>query len=263
MSSIKTLSRGAMGNAAEGDAVSFRGNACTLPATVMRKGDKVGQVSRHFTNGLQPCPGPGYNWSVTQGDGPYDPISFFVPDCVHINIRTSRHLIKVMLTPHLEMSEPLTIKFENKKSRLELEFTPGEERTFNSVARIHQGQLDLSFSFCCFGYDLAEFATDLLAFHSRYDGTARLDTQYGDAELEFSFVDSVRGVVGITATFSQWIAWSTDCPTVMHEPKKRSLVFTGFTIEQSYLRAVVSRIREFLSESGISTIHPMIHETSA
>lgn len=161
------------------------------------------------------------------------------------------------------MSDALTVKFENEQSRLELEFAPGEGRTFDSVARIHQGQLDLSFAFCCFGYDLAEFATDLLGFHSRYDGTARLDTQHGDAEFEFSFVDSGRGVVGITATFHQWIAWPADCPTAMHEAKRRSLVFTGFTIEQSYLPAVVSRIREFLSESGISTIHPMIHEPSA
>ena len=53
------------------------------------------------------------------------------------------------------MSDALTIKFENEQIRLELHFTPGEGRTFDSVARIHQGQLDLSFEFCCFGYDLA------------------------------------------------------------------------------------------------------------
>jgi hypothetical protein len=161
------------------------------------------------------------------------------------------------------MSDSLTIKFENEQSRLELDFKPGEGRTFDSVAKIRQGQLDLSFSFCCFGYDLAEFAKDLHAFHSRYDGNARLDTQHGDAELEFSMIDSGKGVVGITATFHQCIAWPASCPSKMQEANRRSLVFSGFTVEQSYLPDIVSRIREFLSESDISTVHPMTHETSA
>ena len=161
------------------------------------------------------------------------------------------------------MSDSLAIKFENEMSRLELQFTPGEGRTFNSVARIHQGHLDLSFTFCCFGYDLAEFATDLLAFHSRYDGSARFDTQDGYVKLDFSFIHPARGVVGITATFYQWIAWPADCPTAMQEAERCTLVFTGFTIEQSYLPALVGQIREFLSLAGISTAHPMIPEPSA
>jgi len=161
------------------------------------------------------------------------------------------------------MSDSLTVKFENEQSRLELEFKPGEGRTFDSIAKIRQGQLDLSFSFCCFGYDLAEFAKELHAFHSRYDGNARLDTQDGNIELEFSLIDSGKGVVGITATLNQWIAWPADCPSKSQEAKRRSLVFTGFTMEQSYLPQEVSRIRDFISESGISTVHPMIHETSA
>lgn len=161
------------------------------------------------------------------------------------------------------MPESLNIKFENESSGLELQFTPGEGRTFDSVVRIHQGPLELCFEFCCFGYDLAEFATDLLAFHTRYDGTARLDTQHGDAELEFSLIHPARGVVGITATLHQWITWPADCPSAMQEAKQRSLVFTGFTIEQSYLPTLVGQIREFLSESGISTTHPMIHDSSA
>lgn len=161
------------------------------------------------------------------------------------------------------MSNSLIIKFENEKSILELRFTPGEGRTFDSVATIHQGRLDLTLGFCSFGYDLAEFATGLLAFHSRYDGVARFDTQHGNAEFEFSLINPARGVVGISATFHQWIGWPADCPSAIQEAKQRTLVFTGFTIEQSFLPAVVARIREFLAESGISTIHPMIQDHSA
>lgn len=161
------------------------------------------------------------------------------------------------------MSDLLTLTFKNEMSRLEFQFTPGEGRTFDSVLRIHQGTLDLTFSSHCFGYDLSEFARELESFHSRYEGVARFINQTGDVELEFSVAHPGRGIIGIVATLESWVAWPADYAPVRQQAERHSLVFRGFTIEQSYLPSLVTQIRQFLAETGVSTIHPMIHETSA
>ena len=158
------------------------------------------------------------------------------------------------------MPDALTIAFKNEESSLEVRFTPGEGRTFDGLLRIHQRALDLSFLFSCFGYDLAEFARELESFHSRYEGSARFRDQSGEVDLEFALVHPVRGTIGITATLGHWVAWPADWKPVRQQADNRSLIFQGFTIEQSYLPSLVTQVRQFLAETGVSTVHPMIHE---
>src|SRR6185436_7310330 len=92
------------------------------------------------------------------------------------------------------MPNALKITFENEESRLELllkpakEVTPTKEGILDAVAHIHQGALALTFSSYCFGYDLAEFARELEAFHLRYEGVVHFINQTGDIELEFLVV---------------------------------------------------------------------------
>jgi len=100
------------------------------------------------------------------------------------------------------MPDALKLAFKNEESSLELRFTPGEGRTFDGVLRIHQGALDLSFLFSCFGYDLAEFARELETFHSRYEGVAGFSDQSGEVGLEFALIHPARGIIGITATLA-------------------------------------------------------------
>jgi hypothetical protein len=161
------------------------------------------------------------------------------------------------------MSDAFTLTFKNEENRLELQFTPGEGRTLDTVVHVHQGTLDLTFSSYCFGYDLAEFARELESFHARYEGVARLINQIGDIQIELSLVHPARGIVGVVATLEHWVAWPADYAPVRQQAERRALVFQGFTIEQSYLPSLVTQIRQFLDETGVSTIHPMIHETSA
>ncbi|MEY2407714.1 MAG: hypothetical protein QOF48_384 [Verrucomicrobiota bacterium] len=161
------------------------------------------------------------------------------------------------------MSDTLTVTFANEESRLELLFTPDEERTFDLVARIHQRTVELTFSSYCCGYDLAEFTRELESFHARYEGAARFINQTGDIQIELSLVHPGRGIIGVVATLEHWVPWPADYAPVRQQAERRSLVFQGFTMEQSYLPSLVTQIREFIAETGISTIHPMIHETSA
>jgi len=161
------------------------------------------------------------------------------------------------------MSYTLTLTFDNEESRLELRLTPREGRTFETIVRVHQGTLDLTFSSYCFGYDLAEFARELGSFHARYEGVARLINQTGDIQIELSLIHPARGIVGVVATLEHLVARPADYAPVRQQAERRVLVFQGFTIEQSYLPSLVTQIREFLAKTGVSTIHPMIHETSA
>jgi len=160
------------------------------------------------------------------------------------------------------MPDTLILTFKNEESRLECRFTPGEGRTFDAVLRVQQGALDLTFSSYCFGYDLAEFAREMESFHARYEGTARFINQTADVELALSLVHPGRGIVGVVAKLEHWISWPADYAPVRQQAERRSLVLEGFTIEQSYLPSLVTQIRQFLVETGVSTIHPMIHEAT-
>lgn len=161
------------------------------------------------------------------------------------------------------MSDKLTVTFKNEENRLELQFTPNEGRTFDTVVCIRQGKLNLMFSSCSFGYDLAEFARELESFHARYEGVARLINQTGDIQVELSLVNPSRGIGGVVATLEHYVPWPADYAPVSQQTAGSALVFQGFTIEQSYLPSLVIQIREFLAETGVSTIHPMLNETSA
>jgi hypothetical protein len=161
------------------------------------------------------------------------------------------------------MSETLALKFENSESRLGLQFMRGDGRTMDASERIHQGVLDLSFSFYCFGYDLAEFAKELESFHSRFEGNATFENQTGEVKLDFSLAHPARGIIGIVVTLSQWIAWPADWAPLRQQAEQRSRVFAGFSMEQSNLPSTVAQIRQFLVDSDISTIHPAIHKLSS
>jgi hypothetical protein len=157
------------------------------------------------------------------------------------------------------MPETLTVRFENDQSGLELTFTPSGIRTCDAVARIRQGGLDLRFSFYCFGFDLAEFAREMESLHVRYEGLARFVNQWnpeGSLQLELSLVHPGRGVIGVVVTLEQWIAWPSDWAPVRQQAERRALVFHGFTVEQSYLPSLISRVRQFLADTGISTARP-------
>lgn len=161
------------------------------------------------------------------------------------------------------MPDALTITFKNEENRLELQFTPSEGRTFDTVVCVRQAKLNLMFSSYSYGYDLAEFARELESFHARYEGVARLINQTGDIQVELSLVNPSRGIVGVVATLEHYVPWPADYEPVRQQAEIRALVFRGFTIEQSYLPSLIAQIREFLAETGVSAIHPMLHDTSA
>lgn len=156
------------------------------------------------------------------------------------------------------MSASLTLSFTNDESGLEMQFTPGDGQTCDAVARIRQGRLDLTFSFLCFGYDLAEFARELELLHARYEGTASFVNQAGNVRLGCSLVHPARGIIGVVVALEHWQAWPADFPPLPQVTELRSMMFHGFTIEQSYVPQVVARIQRFLVATGISTVHPMI-----
>jgi hypothetical protein len=155
------------------------------------------------------------------------------------------------------MPDMLTVAFKNEESRLELQFTTGEGRTLEMAVRVHQGALNLAFSSYCFGYDLAEFVRELVSFHTRYEGTARFVNQTGDIQIELSLAHPGRGIIGVVAMLEHWVAWPADYAPVRQGAERRSLVFQGFTMEQSYLPSLVAQMRQFLAETGVSTAHPI------
>jgi hypothetical protein len=159
------------------------------------------------------------------------------------------------------MPNALTITVENEESRLELVLAPAKDRILDAAVLIQQGALALTFSSYCFGYDLAEFANELEVFHRRYEGVARFVNQAGDMELEFSVVHPGRGIIGVIAKLEHMATWPRDSAPTQEKFEQRKLEFQGFTIEQSFLPSLVTRIREFIDETGVSTIHPMIDGT--
>ena len=161
------------------------------------------------------------------------------------------------------MPDSLTLTFKNEESRLELQFTPSEGGALTTVVCVRQGKLNLAFASYSFGYDLAEFACELESLHARYEGIARLINQAGDIEIEFSLVHPARGIVGVLAKLEHCVSWPADYAPVHQQLEGRALLFQGFTTEQSYLPSLVTQIREFLAATRVSTIHPMLHETSA
>jgi hypothetical protein len=72
-----------------------------------------------------------------------------------------------------------------------------------------------------------------------------------------------RRIIGIVATVEHWFAWPGDYAPVKQQAERCPMTFEGFTIEQSYLPSLAARIRQFLVETDVSTIHPMIDGTSA
>lgn len=161
------------------------------------------------------------------------------------------------------MQDALTVTFGNEANSLELQFTSSEERVCDTVVRIRQGAFDLGYSSHCFGYDLAEFARELELLHATYEGVARFINQVGSIEVELAIAHPARGVVGVTAKLEHWVSWPADYAPFCQQAEQSPLEFRGFTIEQSYLPSVISQIREFLAQSGVSTIHPMIHDSPA
>jgi hypothetical protein len=161
------------------------------------------------------------------------------------------------------MPDTLTVTFKNEESRLELQFKSSEGRTFDTIVRVSQGKLALMFSSYSFGYDLAEFARELESFHARYEGVARLINQTGDIQVELSLLNPSRGTVGVVAKLEHYFPWPADYAPACQQARGGALVFQGFTIDQSYLPSLVAQIREFLAETGVSTVHPMIHGSPA
>src|SRR4051812_29563145 len=88
-------------------------------------------------------------------------------------------------------------------------------------------------------------ARRLESLHARYEGVARFSNQNSEIQIELSLAHPGRGIIGIVATVEQWVGWPADYAPVRQQAERRSLVFQGFTIEQSYLPSLVTEIRQF------------------
>jgi hypothetical protein len=167
------------------------------------------------------------------------------------------------------MAESLTLTFGEAETYLELYFTPTKSPELipprvrdliSASLRLQQGALDLTFSFACHGYDLAEFAKQLESLHARYDGTAQFGSGL-EIQLEFILVNRARGIIEIEARLEHHVIYPRDYVARQHhQAKVRELIFRGFTIEQSYLPQIIAQIREFIVEEGISTRDPIIYD---
>ena len=161
------------------------------------------------------------------------------------------------------MPETLTLTFPAidryaQSSGLEVSFTPisDDELCISISATIYTfrnsaGPLELNSRSRCYGYDLAEFARELEELHARYEGSAKFINQVGSFELRLTLADRARGILAVIARYEH----DTDCMSPVE--------LRCFRLEQSYLSGLLSNIRRFLAESGISTIHPFHREPSA
>lgn len=160
------------------------------------------------------------------------------------------------------MPDSLTLNFPAidryaQSSGLEVSFTPisADELSVSISATIYlrnsQDPLELNTRTLCYGYDLAEFARELEQFHARYDDNARFINQVGTFELRLTLDDKSRGILEVVARYEH----DTDCMSPVE--------LRCFRFEQSYLPGLLSDIRRFLAESGVSTTHPFHREPSA
>jgi len=177
----------------------------------------------------------------------------------HINIEISSDKATLIQ----RMPDTLTLHFPAvsrypQSSGLEVSFTPisADELSVSISATIYTslnsaGPLELNTRTPCYGYDLAEFARELEQFHARYDGGARFLNQLGSFELRLTLADKARGILDVAARYEH----DTECISPVE--------LQCFRLEQSYLPGLLSDIRRFLAESGISTTHPFHREPSA
>lgn len=161
------------------------------------------------------------------------------------------------------MFDTLTLKFPAmeryaQSSRLEVSFTRISTDELSVIVsatvatfRNSAGPLELSARTLCYGYDLAEFARGLEQLHTRYEGSAEFVNQVGSFELSLTLTDKAHGILAVVARYEH----DTDCMS--------PLEFRCFQLEQSFLSGLLSDVRRFLAESGVSTTHPFEHAPSA
>ena len=113
------------------------------------------------------------------------------------------------------------------------------------------GPLEFTARTLCYGYDLAEFARELEQLHTRYDGSAKFLNHVESFELSLTLADKGHGILAVIARYEH----DTDCMSPVE--------LRCFRLEQSYLSGLLSDIRRFLAESGVSTTHPFEHAPSA
>jgi hypothetical protein len=113
-----------------------------------------------------------------------------------------------------------------------------------------------TFSALCFGCDIAQFCDALEKCHKTLNGRAEFVNQEGSVRFVVSVTDSGRGQFAVGGEIQ---LPGNDAPTagVLPLPGIR-FTFDGLVLEQSYIPAIVSRLRIFLSEQGVSTLHPML-----
>ena len=145
-----------------------------------------------------------------------------------------------------------------QESRLEVSFSrvSSDELSLSISAvvftfRNTQGPLELVARTLCYGYDLAEFARELERLRTRYDGSAEFVNQVGSFELRLTVADKAHGILAVVGRYEH----DTDCMSPVE--------LRCFQLEQSYLPSLISDIRRFLTESGVSTTHPFEHRPSA
>ena len=161
------------------------------------------------------------------------------------------------------MSDTLTLKFPAmeryaQSSRLEVSFAriSTDELSVSISATVgtfrnSAGPLEFTARTLCYGYDLAEFARELEQLHTRYDGSAKFLNHVESFELSLTLADKGHGILAVIARYEH----DTDCMSPVE--------LRCFRLEQSYLSGLLSDIRRFLAESGVSTTHPFEHAPSA
>ena len=118
------------------------------------------------------------------------------------------------------------------------------------LLRAEQESLRLEFIYSCFGRDLLEFADSLKNLHASLEGEAVLDLLR--VKIAIRAVDPSRGRLGVEVRLMQ--EFTGDPSAIAH----RTIILDGFEIEQTYVPGIVREIRQFISESGISTDYPQI-----
>ena len=130
--------------------------------------------------------------------------------------------------------------------RLEVEFASGGDGELMGVMRMTQFNLDWSFRFICAGYDLESFVTELMLLNEGKRSEARFVNQEESLHLCLEAMPSPNKPLIITGQVK------SIAPDFTFK-----VPFGGFRSEASLVPEMVRCIREFLTVTNVTTVHPM------